>query len=117
MEEQAIGDAQRLERLREDARKLPENFEKDNADFFEPEYMRVLSPRERQKALQELFTHKTMEWLESSEDAPDLEEALRQNEFMKEAARWMSISYVELGIITEEQRTEKLRMIGVSDPQ
>ena len=95
---------------------VPTRFEKDNVELFEPEYMRVLSPHERQKSLQELFTHKMMNWLEDPSEDIDLEAALRQSETMREMTRWVSRTYVEMNFITEEQRSAKLKAIGLSDP-
>ena len=98
------------------AEPVPEAFVRENADFFEGEYMALISPRERHEMLYQLFTHKMAQWLENPELNPEMEEALRQSELMKEGARWVSRCYVDQGFITEEQRSFKLRRIGASDP-
>lgn len=95
---------------------VPESFEKDNEkDVFGPEYMQGLSPEERREVMVSAFTHKVMDWLESSESDPKLEESIRQSDLGKETARFASLAYVEQGWITREQRAAKLAEVGVTD--
>lgn len=95
---------------------IPEAFVQESTNFLEGEYMSLITPRERYEMLSRYFNEKMANWLEDPESNANMEKALRQSDLMKEGARWLSRCFVEAGFITEEQRTSKLELIGVSEP-